>query len=83
MTLAEIDISGLFELMWFAPLAAVAVTVSYSLCVVGATRSTDARRVGRPGEGLVWLVVAFVAGLLVAAEVVFGIGIIAGLWGGD
>ena len=83
MTLASVDVTGLFELVWFAPLAAVAVTVSYSLCVLGATRSSDARRLGRPGEGSAWFVLAVVAGLAVTAEVVFGIGIIAGLWGGD
>jgi hypothetical protein len=80
MTLA-VDVSGLFELVWFAPLCAVAVTVSYSLCVVGATRSSDARRTG--GSGALWLALAIVAGLAVTAEVVFGIGIIAGLWGGE
>ena len=82
MTLA-VDVSGLFELVWFAPLAAVAVTVSYSLCVLGATRSSDARRLGQPREGIAWFALAVVAGLAVTAEVVFGFGIIAGFWGGD
>lgn len=82
MTLA-VDVSGLFELVWFAPLAAVAVTVSYSVCVLGATRSSDARRAGATGTGAAWLALAVLAGLAVTAEVVFGIGIIAGLWGGD
>ena len=81
--IASVDVSGLFELVWFAPLAAVAVTVSYSLCVVGATRSSDSRRLGRGGESAMWLAVAIVAGLAVLAEVVFGIGIIAGLWGAE
>ena len=83
MTLLSVDISGLFELVWFAPLAAVAVTVSYSLCVLGATRSTDARRAGDGGIGAAWFVLAVLAGLAVTAEVVFGIGIIAGLWGSE
>ena len=83
MTLGSVDVSGLFELVWFAPLAAVAVTVSYSLCVLGATRSSDARRVGHGGVGAAWFALAILAGLAVTAEVVFGIGIIAGLWGGD
>ena len=80
---ASVDVSGLFELVWFAPLCAVAVTVSYSLCVLGATRSSDARRGGEGGAGAAWLALAILAGLAVTAEVVFGIGIIAGLWGGD
>jgi hypothetical protein len=82
MTLA-VDISGLVELVWIAPLCAVAVTISYSLCVVGATRSSDARRVGQPASSTAWLVLAVLAGLAVAAEVVLGIGVIAGFWGGD
>ena len=82
MSLASVDVSGLFELIWFAPLAAVAVTASYSLCVLGATRSSDARRVGS-GAGTAWLILAIVAGFAVAAEVIFSIGIIAGWWGGD
>lgn len=80
---AAVEISGLLELVWVAPLAAVAVTVSYSLCVLGATRSSDARREGAAGLGAAWLALAVIAGLAVLAEVVFGIGIIAGLWGGD
>ena len=81
--IAAVEVSGLFELVWFAPLCAVVVTISYSLCVLGATRSSDARREGAPGLGAAWFVVAVVAGLAVAAEVVFGIGVIAGFWGGD
>jgi hypothetical protein len=82
VTLA-VDVSGLVELVWIAPLAAVAVTISYSMCVVGATRSTDARRLGRAGESAAWFAISVLFGLLVAAEVVLGIGVIAGFWGGD
>jgi hypothetical protein len=82
VTLA-VDVSGLVELVWIAPLCAVAVTISYSLCVLGATRSTDARRVGQMGAGTAWFALAVVAGLAVTAEVVLGIGIIAGFWGGE
>jgi hypothetical protein len=79
VTLA-IDIGGLAELVWVAPLAAVLVTVSFSTCVLGATRSSDARRLGRAGEGAAWFAVATLAGLAVTAEVVYGFGIIAGFW---
>ena len=80
MTLAEIDVTGLLELVWVAPLAAVAVTVSFSLCVLGATRSTDARRLGNGTLGALWFVLAVVAGLAVTAQVVLGIAIIAGVF---
>ena len=78
----SVDVSGLFELVWFAPLAAVAVVTSYSLCVLGATRSSDARRTGK-GSSAAWLALAVLSGLAVAAGIVFGFGIIAGLWGGE
>jgi hypothetical protein len=82
MTLA-IDVSGLVELVWIAPLCAVLVTVSYSLCVLGATRSSDARRVGDSAASTAWLALACLAGLAVGAQVVFGFGIIAGFWGSE
>jgi hypothetical protein len=80
---AAIDVGGLVELVWIAPLAAVLVTISFSACVLGATRSTDARRVGRAAEGWAWFALAMLAGLAVTAEVVLGFGVIAGSWGGD
>ena len=82
MTLA-VDVSGLVELVWIAPLCAVLVTISYALCVLGATRSSDARRLGQGGASTAWMGLAVVAGLAVTAEVVLGFGIIAGFWGGD
>ena len=81
--MASVDVTGLFELVWFAPLAAVAVVLSYSLCVLGATRSSDAARAGAGGSRAAWMGLAVVAGLAVAAEIIFGFGIIAGLWGGE
>lgn len=71
--LADIDVSGLFELVWIAPLAAVLVTASFALCVLGATRATDARRGTGTGSPAVWMALAVVAGVLVLAEVVAGI----------
>jgi hypothetical protein len=70
-----IDIGGLLELVWIAPVASVLVTVSYSLCVLGATRSSDARRDARGGAAA-WMALAVMAGLAVLAEVVFGIAVI-------
>jgi hypothetical protein len=80
---ASVDVGGLLELVWVAPLAAVLVTVSYSLCVLGATRASDARRTGPAGTALPWLALAVIAGLAVTAELVYGFGIIAGLWATD
>jgi hypothetical protein len=76
--LASIDTEALFELVWIAPLAAVAVTATFSACVLGATRSTDARRAGHGGQAFVWMLLALFTGVLVLAEVVAGIAVIAG-----
>jgi hypothetical protein len=78
MTTLAIDFGGLAELIWVAPLAAVLMTTSFSLCVLGATRSSDARRAGRQNAGVAWMAVAFLAGVAVVAELAFGIGIIVG-----
>jgi hypothetical protein len=71
-----VDLGGLLELVWIAPLASVLVTVSFSSCVLGATRSTDARRAGRQGKGVAWMALALLSGLAVLAEVVAGIVVI-------
>ena len=74
MTLA--DVGDLVELVWIAPLAAVLVTATFSTCVLGATRATDARRAGNSRASMAWVAVALLAGLLALAQVVAGIGVI-------
>jgi hypothetical protein len=74
--LSAVEIGGLLELIWVAPLAAVGVTATFSACVLGATRSSDARRAGASGISAAWMALAIVAGLAVLAGTVFGIGII-------
>lgn len=68
-----LGLAELVELVWIAPLAAVAVCITFSICVVGATRSSDARRDGQGGAAGGWMVVALVAGLATLAEVAAGI----------
>ena len=60
-------LAELVELVWVAPLAALAVTVTFSACVLGATRSSDARRDGG-GSGAAWLALSVLAGLGVLAS---------------
>ena len=76
MTLASIEVGQLLELVWIAPLAAVAVSATFSSCVLGATRSSDARRAGEPQKSAVWLGVAVLSAIAVAAEVGAGIAVI-------
>lgn len=71
-----LGLAELVELVWIAPLAAVVVCISFSACIVGATRSSDARREGRGAQGTAWLVVAVVAGLLTLGEIAAGVGVI-------
>ncbi len=61
----------LLELAAIAPIVAVAVTASFSTCLLGATRASEARREGRRALG--WLVLSVVAGLAVAALIATGI----------
>jgi hypothetical protein len=63
-------------LVWAAALSAVAVSVSFAVIIVGATRATDCRRADRAVAATAYLVLATVAALIFAGGVVFGISII-------
>ena len=65
---------NLLELAAIAPAVAVLVTASFSFCVLGATRYGESRRAEQ--TNFAWLLLALVAGLIVAALIVSGIAII-------
>ena len=67
------DTAALLELVWAAPLAAVAVTIAWGLVVWGSTRAADARRDGRTGIATLHLGVAVFGAALFTAAVVFGL----------
>lgn len=67
------DSAALLELMWAAPLAALAVTVAWGLVIWGSTRAADARRDGRTGLATLHLGVAALGAALFTAAVVFGL----------
>lgn len=71
--IAAINIDALLELVWAAPLAVLAVTVSWGLVVNGVTRAFEARRDGRVALAGAYAVVAIAGGALFAAAVVFGL----------
>ena len=71
--IAAVDTEALVELMWAAPLAVLAVTISWGLVVNGVTRSAEARRDGRAGAAAAYGVVAFAGAALFAAAVVLGL----------
>jgi hypothetical protein len=76
MTSAAIDWGKLFELVWAAALAAIAVSVSFATLIVGATRATDCRRADRTAAATAYLGLAILAGLVFAGGVIFGISVI-------
>jgi MFS superfamily sulfate permease-like transporter len=67
------DSAALLELVWAAPLAAVAVTVAWGLVVWGSTRAADARRDRRTSLVTLHLGIAAVGAALFTAAVVFGL----------
>jgi hypothetical protein len=76
MTIAAIDWGRLFELVWAAALASVAVSVTFAAVIVGATRASDSRREHRAIKATGYVALAVVAALLFAASVAYGIEII-------
>ena len=76
MRLAAVEWDALLELVWVAPVAVLAVSVTYSLCIVGVARANDSRRSGRNGAATAYGVLAALAALAFAATVVFGVLII-------
>lgn len=74
--LAKIDWDTIGELLWAAPLSALAVAISFSLMIMGSARATDAQRAGAGTTAMLYSVVALVSGLAFAAVVVFGVGVI-------
>jgi hypothetical protein len=74
--LAAIEWDKIGELLWVAPVAALAVAVSFSLMIMGSARATDAQREGAGTTAMLYSAVALVSGLAFAAVVVFGVGVI-------
>jgi hypothetical protein len=75
--IAAIDTGTLFELVWAAALAGVAVAVCFSLVILGATRASDCRRDERSLAATAYAALSVVAGVAFLGGVVFGISVIA------
>jgi hypothetical protein len=73
MTIASIDWNQIFELVWAAAIAGVAVAASFATIILGATRAADHRRADRHGAASGYFVVAALAAFVFAGGVVFGI----------
>jgi hypothetical protein len=73
---AAIDWGQLFELVWAAAVAGIAVAVIFAALIVGATRASDHRRSGNGASATAYAALAALAGLAFAAGVAFGISVI-------
>lgn len=71
--IVALDSDALLKLVWAAPLAALAATLSWGMVVLGATRASEARREQRSRAVALNALVAAAGGLLFAAAVVFGL----------
>ena len=74
--LAKIEWGKIGELLWVAPVAALIVSLTFSLLVLGSGRADDARRNGAAGAAALYGVLAAVAGIAFFAAVVFGVSVI-------
>ena len=76
MIVGKIDWGTIAELLWAAPLAGIAVSLSFAILMVGVTRAGEARRAGASGLSTLYSGMAVLAALAFAAVVAYGIEII-------
>jgi hypothetical protein len=74
--LAAIEWDKIGELLWAAPVAALAVSITFSLVIMGSARATDARRAGAGTAAMLYSLVALLATAGFTAVVVYGIVVI-------
>ena len=74
--IATIDVGLLFELVWVAALAGVAVAICFSLVILGSVRAGELRREGRAGAAVAYGVMAIAGAVAITALIVFGISVI-------
>jgi hypothetical protein len=74
--IAAIDVGQLFELVWAAALASIAVAISFSLVIIGAARAGDCRRNRRAGSATAYLALSVVSGAAFIGIAVFAISVI-------
>jgi hypothetical protein len=77
MISAAIDTGALLKMLYTSLGAGIAVTVVFSLAILGATRSSDLRRDGRTATAIAYAALAGVGLILAAAIVVYGVILVA------
>ena len=73
MPVFAVDGHLLLQVVWVSLVAGVGITALFSLVILGATRSDDARRAGHGVAALFFLALAVVAFALFAVGVVLGV----------
>jgi uncharacterized membrane protein len=74
--LAAIEWDKIGQLLWVAPLAGLAVAISYSLMIVGYARADEARRDGAGGTAMAYSVLAVLSTAAFLAVVAFALVVI-------
>ena len=74
--IAAIDPGQLFELVWAAALAAIAVAICFSLVIIGAARAEDCRRNRRNGSATAYAALSVLSGIVFLGIAVFAISVI-------
>jgi hypothetical protein len=68
-----VDVDALWQTIWHTTVAALFVTIVFSLAVLGTTRSGEMRRLGRPGAGAAYGVLGAAGLLAMLGAIVYGI----------
>ena len=74
--LAAIEWSKIGELVWVGLVAALVITATFAVLIMGTSRATECRREGSGAAAVVYGGVAVVAGLAFVGAVVYGVQII-------
>ena len=73
---AAIEWDKIGQLLWVAPLAGLAVAITYALVIVGYARAEEARREGAGGTAMAYSALAVVSAAAFLAVVAFALVVI-------
>jgi hypothetical protein len=73
---ATIEWDKIGELLWAAPVAGLAVSMTFALLIYGVSRADEARRDGASGAAAIYSALAVVAAAAFCAVVIYGVQII-------
>jgi hypothetical protein len=74
--LAEIEWNKIAELLYVAPLAGLAVAITFSVLILGVARAGDAQRAGAARTAMAYSALALAAMLAFAAVVIYGVQVV-------